>query len=74
MSPGFDHPNQLDFHRAIDGECMSCHNGFPPGEKYPVGTDEAIFPKEIPTGIDCQRCHGPGGSHVQAALSGNAPN
>jgi len=72
MSPGYDHPNQLDFRRAVDGDCLSCHDGFPPGEKYPDirNTNDPVFPKNIPTGIDCQRCHGPGGSHVQAALSG----
>ena len=53
---------------------MSCHNGFPLGEKYPDrrNVGESFFPKDIPTGIDCQRCHGPGYSHVQAALSGKA--
>lgn len=73
MSPGYDRENQ-DFHRAIDGECLSCHNGFPPGEQYPDHRKlgEAFFPTDIPSGIDCQRCHGPGALHVQAALSGKA--
>jgi predicted CXXCH cytochrome family protein len=74
MSPGYDAPRQPDFRRAVDGTCLACHNGFPPGEKYPDPTSSgvSIFPKDIPAGIDCQRCHGPGGSHVQAALSGKA--
>jgi predicted CXXCH cytochrome family protein len=71
MSPGYDRPDQEDFRRAIPGECMSCHNGLPLEGKYPDReiTGQSVFPKEIPEGIDCQRCHGPGGAHVRAALS-----
>jgi predicted CXXCH cytochrome family protein len=69
MSPGYDRPGQEDFRRSIPGECMSCHNGLPLQGKYPDrGTAGlSVFPKEIPEGIDCQRCHGPGGAHVRAA-------
>ncbi|MEM9209514.1 MAG: tetratricopeptide repeat protein, partial [Pseudomonadota bacterium] len=28
------------------------------------------FPHELPQGIGCQRCHGPGGDHVRAVLTG----
>jgi Flp pilus assembly protein TadD len=72
MSPGFDRPEyQEDFRRVIPGECMSCHNGLPMQGKYPdrETTGQVIFPREIPEGIDCQRCHGPGGAHVSAARS-----
>src|SRR5262249_31311711 len=33
---------------------------------------EASFTGKIPEGIDCQRCHGPGGAHVPAARSTNS--
>jgi tetratricopeptide (TPR) repeat protein len=75
MSPGYDRPEyQEDFRRAIPGECVLCHNALPLQGKYPdrASTGQVIFPQEIPEGVDCQRCHGPGGAHVQAALSGNA--
>jgi len=74
MSPGYDQPHQQDFRRAVDGECLSCHDGYPRSAKFPDHRNmgEAFFPNEIPTGIDCQRCHGPGSSHVQAALTGKA--
>ncbi len=74
MSPGYDRKGQEDFRRAIPGECMLCHNGLPLKGKYPDrgSSGLSVFPKEIPEGIDCQRCHGPGGSHVRAALSGSA--
>jgi tetratricopeptide (TPR) repeat protein len=75
MSPGFDRPEyQEDFRRAVPGECLYCHNGLPLQGKYPDldVTGESIFPKDLPDGIDCQRCHGPGGAHVRAALSKTA--
>ena len=69
MSPGYDWKGQTDFRRAITGECMFCHNGYPQGD---AGLERSIFPEKLPQGIDCQRCHGPGRAHVQAAMSGHA--
>jgi tetratricopeptide (TPR) repeat protein len=66
MSPGYDRPDHSDFRRAISFECMSCHNGYPSSAP---GTD-LIFGSDIPEGIDCQRCHGPGGSHIKQVSSG----
>jgi Tfp pilus assembly protein PilF len=75
MSPGYDRKGQEDFRRAIPGECMLCHNGLPLKGSYPErgASGLSVFPKEIPEGIDCQRCHGPGGAHVRAALTPNTP-
>ena len=42
---------------------MFCHNAYP--DSPPA--DEGVFPAELPEGIDCQRCHGPGSAHVEAA-------
>jgi predicted CXXCH cytochrome family protein len=69
MSPGYDWKGQTDFRRAITGECMFCHNGYPQGD---AGLERSIFPEKLPQGIDCQRCHGPGRAHVEAAMSGHA--
>src|SRR5262249_39895148 len=63
MSPGYDRPNQQDFRRAIAFSCMFCHNACP--ESPPA--EEGVFPAALPEGIDCQRCHGPGSAHVEAA-------
>jgi predicted CXXCH cytochrome family protein len=63
MSPGYDRPNQPDFRRAIAFSCMFCHNAYP--NSAPV--EEGVFPASLPEGIDCQRCHGPGSAHVEAA-------
>jgi predicted CXXCH cytochrome family protein len=54
MSPGFDKARPPDFTRIIDDRCLFCHNGYP-------GADGALA-----AGIDCQRCHGPGGRHIES--------
>jgi predicted CXXCH cytochrome family protein len=69
MSPGYDRKGQKDFGRAITGECMFCHNGYPGDD---AGLERSIFPEKLPQGIDCQRCHGPGRAHVEAARAGHA--
>jgi predicted CXXCH cytochrome family protein len=72
MSPGFDRRDQEDFRRAIPAECMFCHDAYPrPLNGFnPSNLDPPAFPKNLPQGIDCQRCHGPGAAHVRAATSG----
>lgn len=73
MNPGYDRPDQPGFTRQITNHCMFCHNGIP---DVPPGSGEAgadaVFPEHLPEGIDCQRCHGPGSKHVQAAQSTDA--
>jgi tetratricopeptide (TPR) repeat protein len=73
MSPGYDRADHFDMRRAIGYECMFCHNGYP---KLPNATseDDPVYPAELPQGIDCQRCHGPGAAHVKNAVRGNILN
>ncbi len=73
MSPGYDQPNHSGFRRAVDFECMACHNAYPaiePGADVPGRTP--VYPAGIPQGIDCQRCHGPGREHLRALQQGQA--
>jgi predicted CXXCH cytochrome family protein len=70
MSPGYDRPAHLDFRRVIDEGCMSCHNGYPRGQVQDDGTGPR-FTGDLPEGIDCQRCHGPGQRHVEAMRAGS---
>jgi tetratricopeptide (TPR) repeat protein len=67
MSPGYDTPAPAT-RRPISYGCMFCHNAYPP---IPRGKDEPdsepVFGEDLPAGIDCQRCHGPGSLHIQAA-------
>lgn len=69
MSPGYDRPDHAGFSRKLSYRCMSCHNGY---IAAPDATDDAgtRFPEKLPEGIDCQRCHGPGQAHVEAARQG----
>lgn len=60
LSPGFDNSAPADFTRIVDDRCLFCHNGYPDAS----GT--------LASGIDCQRCHGPGSRHVELASAGKA--
>jgi predicted CXXCH cytochrome family protein len=71
MSPGYDRANQADFRRTIVNECFSCHNSYPQSKQASHFADPT-FDGSVPAGIDCQRCHGPGRAHIEAASSGNA--
>jgi tetratricopeptide (TPR) repeat protein len=71
MSPGFDskHPQTR---RMVSYECMFCHTGYPQlSEKAMSQTIDPVFVGKLAEGIDCQRCHGPGGQHVNVAQSPN---
>ncbi len=71
MAPGYDRPDHDGVVRRVRRECMFCHNAYP---DVPAGSDahEApqLFPRELPEGIGCQRCHGPGAEHVRLAFGG----
>lgn len=71
MNPGLD-TSDPPAGRKAGYDCMFCHNAYPsslpsaipPGHEEPGA--ESLFAGELPEGIDCQRCHGPGGNHVRA--------
>ncbi|UPT66317.1 MAG: hypothetical protein M0D57_17870 [Sphingobacteriales bacterium JAD_PAG50586_3] len=44
---------------------MSCHNAYP---KFVMGSENKYT--DVPQGIDCERCHGPGGEHVRRKQMG----
>ncbi|HLA63865.1 MAG TPA: tetratricopeptide repeat protein [Rhodothermales bacterium] len=66
MSPGYVQGNPR-FDRPISLECMACHNGTP---GHTPGTQN--FYTDVPLGITCERCHGPGSVHVEARSSSDA--
>ncbi|HBE66980.1 MAG TPA: hypothetical protein DDW52_02420 [Planctomycetaceae bacterium] len=71
LNPGYDRPDHMGFQRPITRECMFCHNAYP--LDAPIGSDAHYapqrFPEQLPHGIGCQRCHGPGAEHVRVAES-----
>ena len=73
MNPGYDQATHDGFRRKVAYECMFCHNGYP---RIPDGHERAgaepVYLDQLPEGIDCQRCHGPGGRHVTLAQTGGA--
>ena len=64
MAPGFRGDN-IRFDRLLTTECITCHNHLP-------GFVEGSLNKytEMPTGIECERCHGPGEVHAREKLKG----
>jgi hypothetical protein len=65
LPPGFEGGYNSRFSRKIGLECMTCHNAFPGME---LGSENKY--NYIPNGIDCERCHGPGGRHVKEKQEG----
>jgi Flp pilus assembly protein TadD len=68
LCPGYEVNNEY-FSREIHASCVFCHNARM--EVLP-GTRNA-FREPIPNGIDCERCHGPGGLHVDKWAHGETP-
>jgi tetratricopeptide (TPR) repeat protein len=66
LPPGFENGFNSRFSRQIGLECMSCHNSLP---GFAEGSENKFT--EIPNGIGCERCHGPGSLHVQQKQAGN---
>lgn len=60
LPPGFEGGANSRFNRLIGLECMSCHNAMPTG--FVLGSENKF--DQVPGGIDCERCHGPGSLHV----------
>jgi Tfp pilus assembly protein PilF len=67
MAPGYDRADHDGVVRRVRHECMFCHNAYAaaPEEKLSYWRSQT-FPRALPEGIGCQRCHGPGAKHVQA--------
>ncbi len=65
LPPGFEGGHNTRFERKIGLECMSCHNSLP---DMVIGSENKFT--RIPTGINCERCHGPGEIHVDLKKKG----
>lgn len=70
MAPGYDRANHEGVTRRIRHECLFCHNAYPEIVADSNSYWRAqTFPAELPEGIGCQRCHGPGAAHVRAVMT-----
>ncbi len=65
LAPGFEGGFSSRFNRIIGLECMTCHNSLPDF----VSQSENKF-NQVPLGIGCERCHGPGEVHAQQKMAG----
>lgn len=66
LAPGFEKGLNSRFDRKIETECITCHNAYPKAVEGSMNKYEQIL-----TGIDCERCHGPGSIHVAQKQLGN---
>lgn len=64
--PGFKNDDNSRFSRKMGIECIACHNAYP---DFVLGSENKYT--NMPTGIDCERCHGPGELHVENIKNGN---
>lgn len=69
LPPGFADGNNIRFSRPITLKCITCHNAMP---DYVPGSENRYL--DVPDGIDCERCHGPGSVHVEAMRAGRVVN
>ncbi|WP_306151879.1 cytochrome c3 family protein [Roseovarius sp. MMSF_3281] len=71
MAPGYEFHDHKGVLRAVSRRCMTCHNSYPDyDDGEGVAGQPQLFPQDMPEGIGCQRCHGPGADHVEQAYSG----
>ncbi|RZK72794.1 MAG: hypothetical protein EOO85_18820 [Pedobacter sp.] len=64
-SPGY--PNRM-FTQAINRRCLECHTSYAKSTNVQTGAlsmENSFERKSIVYGIDCERCHGPAGKHVE---------
>ncbi|MBV8762533.1 MAG: hypothetical protein JO257_34935 [Deltaproteobacteria bacterium] len=59
IDPGFTKTN-LRFFVHLDATCIACHTD-PPKRSL---TADRVFFEPTPAGVGCERCHGPGATHV----------
>lgn len=73
MAPGFEWKRHLGVMRVVRRQCMFCHNAYPDvaddSDQFGI---EDLFPHDLPEGIGCQRCHGPGADHLRTLHGENS--
>ena len=67
-SPGY--PNKISLNRVITARCLECHATYAQETTAPGSKAEAFDKASMILGVNCEKCHGPGGKHV-AFQTGN---
>ncbi len=71
VSPGYEHNKTLYLTRPVTETCWECHST---GPRHITGTVNKFENRPFrEAGVGCERCHGPGLLHVQAAARGDDP-
>ena len=70
IAPGYDRADHDGITRSARRECLFCHNAYPDVDADSHFSPQR-FPAAMPEGTGCQRCHGPGAKHVDAAMAGD---
>ena len=70
MAPGYDRRDHDGVLRRARHECLFCHNAYPATSAPASYWSNQGVPAQLPEGIGCQRCHGPGSEHVALASAG----
>jgi tetratricopeptide (TPR) repeat protein len=68
FSPGYE-LNNARFDRLLPDRCIACHGSYP----QPIPFLEGKY-AELPPGIGCERCHGPGSLHVSERSTASPPD
>lgn len=63
LSPGYHLPHHKRFSREVNEACLECHTGRMNAD--PDQLNHFRTPPFFEAAIGCERCHGPGGSHVR---------
>jgi hypothetical protein len=69
-SPGFP-SDKMYFDRPVTQRCLECHSSFAERKTVldgPLKVAEEFNKNSLVYGIDCERCHGPAGKHVEFQL------
>jgi predicted CXXCH cytochrome family protein len=71
MAPGYDRRDHEGVLRRARLECLFCHDAY---ADLSENTHNGYWrnqgvPSQLPEGIGCQRCHGPGADHVRRATA-----
>ena len=73
LSPGYQQPTDFKFERRVGDGCLSCHAGrvAAAGRNLEDRYEQPVF---LEAAIGCERCHGPGGDHVDVMRDSSPPD